>query len=126
MFNISKTEQNYSNLPRYLQAKRFGKHSMNISDVNETMMHMYIIPSEFRQQHIIKNKFEFTWKVVYFRWNFMYLQLNFTNPGYVSSIEDLDSFVLKVNSSWSHLFYSKVINKDLDPGWFNMTHPIPR
>lgn len=93
------------------------------------MLDLYIIPSDGNQiLDFVKNQelYNFTWEVVYYRWNFMYIQLNFTHPGYVSSQQHLDSLGLKVNKTYAHMFYSDDIDEYLDKGWYNLTHQIPR
>lgn len=39
---------------------------------------------------------------------------------------ELDDLIFNINPEWSGLFYSKAINRNLDPGWYNITYPIPR
>ena len=91
------------------------------------MIELYVQPIENRILVEPKDVYNFTWEVVYFEYNFMYIQLNFTHPGYISTVNmNLDSLIWKVKPEWSHLFFSKFINKELDPGWYNLTHEIPR
>ena len=93
------------------------------------MINLSIIPFDGRELlDFDKNRefYDFTWKLVYFRWNFMYIQLNFTNPGYISSQSNLDTLDLRVVKEYGHMYYSKEVDEFLDKGWYNLTHTIPR
>ena len=84
MFNITEKEgydaprflaEDLKNLSLPLKAVNasYGKNSMNISDLNSSFFEMYIIPAEDRHlsDHFPLYKLNFTWEIVYFRYNFM-------------------------------------------------------
>ena len=77
IFNITRNNETL-NLPRYLQENSsnvitVGDNQFNISDINRTMLKLYIAPSFLRLDGFDKKRFEFNWEIVYFRYEFVYI-----------------------------------------------------
>jgi hypothetical protein len=51
--------------------------------------------------------------------------LNFTDVNYISTELVRDDFVFKVKSNYSNLFYSEKLEAEINPLWYNLTHPVP-
>ena len=123
MFNITK-KQGYNDnrlLKENSTTSNLKKNSMNISDINSTYLEMYVIPSEDRHLNTPNfplYKLNFTWEIVYFRYNFMKIQLYFNDSSFVSTDPIWDTFTLIVQPNHTDLFYSKDLNSDLDPNYY--------
>jgi hypothetical protein len=88
--------------------KKFAPNSVNMTDLNETQLELYIWPYNNRQleEGFNLSKLNFTWEVVGFEYDYVLVQLNFTDVNYISTQVVRDEFVFKVKSNYSNLFYS--------------------
>ena len=87
---------------------------------------MYINPYNDRHEEDGFNisKLNFTWEIVYFKWEHVLVQLKFEAPNYISSEEVWDQFFFRVKSNYTNLFYSKKIDAEIDVDYWNLYHPI--
>ena len=99
----------------------YKKMSMNISDINSTYLEMYIIPGEDRHLNTPDfpfYKLNFTWEIVYFRYNFMKIQLYFNDSSFISTGSIWDIYTLRIKHSHANLFYSKHLEESLNPDYY--------
>lgn len=95
---------------------------MNVTDLNSTHLEMYIIPRD--ERHLDPgfqlNWLNFTWEVVFYEYNFMLIQLNFTDWTRVSNLEDWDTFFLRFKEEHMGLWFSSSLEISLDPDYWEL------
>ena len=99
---------------------------MNLSDLNTTQLELYINP--YNDRHLEDgfniSKLNFTWQIVYFKWEYVLIQLKFEAPNYISSEVEWDKFFWRVKKNHTNLFYSEDIDAEINEDYWNLTHPI--
>ena len=131
MFNI--TEKKGYDSPRYLEEdsknvsaqfdaeNAYEKKSMNVSDLNSSFFEMYIIPADDRHLKVDNfplYKLNFTWEVVYWKYNFLKIQLYFNDSYEISSGPEWDTYTFVLQKENKDIFYSKDIDSALDPDYY--------
>ena len=76
-----------SNLTSGDKPLNWTREKLNISDINETFLELYIIPKKDRhlEEGYNISKLNFTWEVVHYQYDEMKVQLLFNDFPYVSS-----------------------------------------
>ena len=64
--------------------------SINTSCINETNTWIFVLPADNRQDNDDFNSddIQLTWNITSFTQNKMYIQLNFSNPEYISPLSE--------------------------------------
>ena len=68
---------------------------INLTQVNSSMINLYIIPSQNRHQtnNFNLTKLNFTWKATEFNFDTLHIELDFPFPSFVSPLKEQDTLV---------------------------------
>ena len=100
--------------------------SLNISDLNSSYLELTVIPSDNRNFHsgFDQSYLDFTWECVFYDFNFMLLQLNFTKANKISPNEEWDTLMLKFKEEKINYWFSNELNEGLDFDHWTLYHKI--
>ena len=75
--------------------------NINLSLINKTNTLIYVMPLDDRQNEIgfSYDKLSLDWNLISFEKTLMMIQLNFSNPSYISPSSLLDNIVFVLNGS---------------------------
>jgi len=100
----------------------------DLSWINKTMMDIYVEPSQERFKFtdtIDMSKLNLTWKPVKYENKNLFIQLNFTDPIFISPHEIQDKIVVHLNNaSHSQFFKATDSNTYWNPNYFTLKSAV--
>jgi len=82
--------------------------TVNLSIINSSIIDIYIVPAQNRheQDGFDLTKLNFTWIATDFVGDMLSIQLNFSNPTFISPLKDQDLIVWYVRPQFLDIFWS--------------------
>jgi len=87
----------------------------DLSFINKTMMDIYILPSPERLKYADKvdvSKLNATWKTVKFENKYLFIQLNFSDPIFISPHEIQDKIVVHLKNANDSQYFRALSSND--------------